>query len=218
MQKPLIRDSGPNPIATVIWLHGLGADGYDFYPIVPELKLDFSVRFIFPHAPRIPVTINAGYVMPAWYDILSVEDFGRKVDVDGISNSVALVRGLVADEISAGMPARKIFVAGFSQGGVIAYLTTLTHELRLGGVLALSTYLPEPQHWVFGTENTATPIFVAHGAADTVVPYELGSSACAFLRDKGYDVEWHSYNMQHSVSPLELRDISAWLNRQIAVL
>ncbi len=184
--------------ACVIWLHGLGADGHDFEPIVPELGLtpDQGVRFVFPHAPRRPVTINGGYVMPAWYDIAS-EDLERGVDEAGLLESERQVTTLVADEIERGVPASRIIMAGFSQGGVIAMGVATRFQPALGGLMVLSAYVALPQH----LPNAAgiLPVFMAHGTEDTLVPCHLGQKGCKLLIEKGYGVRWHDYPMPHAV-------------------
>lgn len=211
------RQLGSKPTHSIIWLHGLGADGHDFYGIVPELNLPetISVRFVFPHAPSIPVTINGGYVMPAWYDILGIDGIERQADTQGIENSVAAIRQLIAKEVERGIAEENIILAGFSQGGVIAYITALSHPAKLGGVMALSTYLPAIQHWTFNDINQTIPIFIAHGGEDPVVPYALGQQALKDLQDRGYAPTWHAYKMQHSVCQSELRDITTWLQNII---
>ena len=208
-------ETAPKPRFAVIWLHGLGADGSDFEPIVPELGLptEVGVRFVFPHAPAIPVTCNGGYVMPAWYDIISLEKNSRTVDEAGILHSRAAIRQLIARENQRGIPCERIFVAGFSQGGAVAYTTALTHPERLAGVIALSTYLPVPG--VIEREGTPVnqnvPIFAAHGNHDDVVSPELGEGARDFLQTRGYTVEWQTYPMPHSVCLEEIQDIGRWL-------
>jgi len=212
----LQRDLGEDPEYTVIWMHGLGADGHDFEPIVPELNLSpaTSVRFIFPHAPEQPVTINGGMVMRSWYDILSME-IARQVDEAGIDQSVALVKELVAQELDRGIRSDHILLAGFSQGGAIALQTGLQYDQPLLGILALSTYLPLPERILDGgyTANQSTPIFMGHGTHDPVVPMALGRQSCDSLIEQGYNVEWHSYPMQHSVNMDEIRDVGAWMMR-----
>lgn len=207
------RQLGAKPTHSIIWLHGLGADGHDFYGIVPELNLpeSVSVRFVFPHAPSMPVTINGGYVMPAWYDILGIDGIERQADTQGIEKSVAAIRQVITKEVERGIPEENIILAGFSQGGVIAYITALSHPAKLGGVMALSTYLPAIQHWSFSDINQTIPIFIAHGGEDPVVPYTLGQQAFNDLQNRGYKPTWHAYKMQHSVCPSELRDIATWL-------
>jgi phospholipase/carboxylesterase len=203
------------PRFSVIWMHGLGADGSDFAPIVPELGLAAGpgVRFVFPHAPAIPVTCNGGYVMPAWYDIIALDSSNRSVDEAGILHSRQAIRGLIARENQRGVPSSRIFVAGFSQGGAVAYTTALTHPETLAGVIALSTYIPSLQ--LIEKEATAAnkslPIFAAHGTYDEVVSPELGVRAREFLKGRGYPLEWHEWPMAHSVCPEEISAIGRWL-------
>ncbi|MGH9464470.1 MAG: alpha/beta hydrolase [Thermoanaerobaculia bacterium] len=201
--------------AAVIWLHGLGADGYDFEPIVPQLSLshDHAVRFVFPHAPRIPVTINAGLIMPAWYDIASFEPQGQ--DERGIRRSDRQVRALLAREIERGVPAAKIVLAGFSQGGAIALFTGLRHGERLAGLMALSTYLPLPEQVAAeaAPANRDVPVFQAHGLYDPLVPLALGRATRDWLAERGYPGEWHEYPIQHQVCLEEIEEIGAWLAR-----
>lgn len=194
----------------IIWLHGLGADGHDFEPIAQQLALPaaLGVRFVFPHAPQRPVTINGGFVMRAWYDILA-PDLGRAVDESGIRDSRRMIANLIDRECVDGIPAERIIVAGFSQGGVIALEAAARHPQRLAGVLALSTYLPLPEQ--FPETDAATPVFIGHGTHDPIVPYSLAVRSRDALVQKGYSVEWHSYPMPHSVCPEEIRDIRSWL-------
>ncbi len=203
------------PRYSVIWLHGLGADGSDFEPVVPELGLDGcpGVRFVFPHAPQIPVTCNGGYVMPAWYDIVSLDADSRVVDAAGILVSRQAIRRLIERENQRGVPCARIFVAGFSQGGAVAYATALTHAESLAGVIALSTYIPTPMllEAEATAANRAVPIFVAHGSEDDVVSPGLGIRARDFLIRHGYGVEWHEYPMPHSICLEEVQDIGHWL-------
>lgn len=203
------------PRYSVIWLHGLGADGSDFEPVVPELGLEGGpgVRFVFPHAPQIPVTCNGGYVMPAWYDIVSLDADSRVVDAAGILVSRQAIRRLIERENQRGVPCARIFVAGFSQGGAVAYATALTHAESLAGVIALSTYIPTPMllEAEATAANRAVPIFVAHGSEDDVVSPGLGIRARDFLIRHGYGVEWHEYPMPHSICPEEVQDIGHWL-------
>jgi phospholipase/carboxylesterase len=201
---------------SVIWLHGLGADGSDFVPVVPELGLDpaVGVRFVFPNAPSIPVTCNGGYVMPAWYDIISLDKDSRQVDAAGIVRSRQQVRALIEREAARGIPSRRVFLAGFSQGGAVAYTAGLTHPVPLAGIIALSTYLPVAK--LVAEEATAAnrgiPIFAAHGTEDDIVPLDLGLRARDFLAQNGYDCQWHEYPLPHSVCLEEIQDIGAWLN------
>ena len=203
------------PRYSVIWMHGLGADGSDFEPVVPELGLEGGpgVRFIFPHAPQSPVTCNGGYVMPAWYDIVTLDANTREVDEAGVIASRQAIRRLIERENQRGVPCARIFVAGFSQGGAVAYTTALTHAESLAGVIALSTYIPTPL--LVETEataaNRAVPIFAAHGSYDDVVAPELGIRARDFLSRLGYGLEWHEYPMAHSVCIEEVREIGRWL-------
>ena len=212
-------ETARDPRYAVIWLHGLGADGSDFESVVPELDLPPSaaVRFIFPHAPAMPVTCNGGYVMPAWYDIISLEPHSRRVDEAGIVGSRAAIRRLVERENDRGIPAGRIFLAGFSQGGAVAYTTALTHPERLAGLIALSTYLPVESLVVAQATaaNRDLPIFAGHGTFDDVVSPQLGAAARNFLDGQGYAVQWHDYPMPHSVCIEELCDIGAWLRAQM---
>jgi phospholipase/carboxylesterase len=203
------------PQFSVIWLHGLGADGSDFEAVVPELGLADGpgVRFIFPHAPQIAVTCNGGYVMPAWYDIVSLDSNSRTVDAAGILASRQAIRRLIERESQRGVPCARIFLAGFSQGGAIAYTTALTHAETLAGVIALSTYIPTPQliEDEATAANEAVQIFAAHGSEDDVVSPELGIRARDFLTRHGHQVEWHEYPMPHSVCLEEVQEIGRWL-------
>jgi len=213
-------ETGSDPRFAVIWLHGLGADGSDFEPVVPELGLDRApgIRFVFPHAPQIPVTYNGGYVMPAWYDIITLDSTTRQVDEAGILRSRDAIRRLIARENRRGVPCARIVLAGFSQGGAIAYSTALTHAEPLAGAIALSTYLPSQA--LIESEataaNRALPIFAAHGRDDDVVAPELGLRARDFLAGRGYAVEWHDYAIPHSVCIEEVREIGRWLRERIA--
>ena len=201
-------ETGPGPAASVIWLHGLGADGHDFEPIVPELRLPKPVRFVFPHAPVRPVTINQGMRMRAWYDILQFG--GGAEDEAGIRASQKLVEGLIQAE-----KGKKIVLAGFSQGGAIVLQTALRHPERLAGVLALSTYLPIAAT-VAAERNPANqelPIFMAHGQFDDIIPIDRAERSRDFLAKLGYNVEWHAYPMPHSVCAPEIDDISRFLAR-----
>jgi len=211
-------ETAPKPVNSVLWLHGLGADGADFVPIVRELELPpVPIRFVFPHAPLQPVTINNGMVMRAWYDILGA-DLARREDERGVRASQALVEALIAREKSRGTPARRILLAGFSQGGAIALQTGLRHPERLAGVMALSTYVPVAESLAAEAhaENRDVPIFMAHGLYDPIIPVAAARRSRDLLRSLGYDVEWHEYPMPHSVAPPELDDIGAWLRRVLA--
>lgn len=203
-----------NPRYAVIWLHGLGADGHDFVPLVPELRLapPAELRFVFPHAPVRPVTLNGGMPMRAWYDIRELSTAGRQ-DVAGTRESAARIGDLVAREMGRGRPASRIILAGFSQGGAIALHTALRHPQRLGGILALSTYLPlhESVAAEANAANRDIPILMCHGLHDPVLPYALGELSRDALTSLGHSVEWKAYPMQHEVCRPEIADISAWL-------
>lgn len=202
------------PIGSVIWLHGLGADGHDFVPIVPELDLPARValRFIFPHAPRRAVTINDGFEMRAWYDIFAIGQNARE-DADGIRQSAAAINALIEKEIAAGIPADRIVLAGFSQGGAIALQTGLRHPQRLAGIMALSTYLPLRDSLAAeqSTANLNVPIFMCHGVQDQVIPIVLARLSCERLQQSGYTVDWREYPMQHQVCMAQIADVQAWL-------
>ncbi|MDH5265335.1 MAG: alpha/beta hydrolase [Betaproteobacteria bacterium] len=211
--------TGPNPKGTILWMHGLGADGWDFVPIVRELDLpeELPLRFIFPNAPVRPVTINNGYAMRAWYDI-AMADIGRLPDEAGIRQSQSQVEALLAREKSRGIPARRIVLAGFSQGGAIALHTGLRHTESLAGILALSTYLPlgETLDRESSDANDRVPILMAHGAQDPIVPLALAESSRAALVARGLSPEWHTYPMPHSVCAEEVAAISQWLAARYA--
>lgn len=209
-------ETAPNPQHSIIWLHGLGADGEDFVPIAEEMALPLAVRYIFPHAPKQAVTINGGFIMRAWYDIVS-DEIHAEQDEAGIRASSIEIEKLIAQEQTRGILPGNIYLAGFSQGGAIALHTALRHKDSLGGILALSTYLPLAE--TLATEaNSAgknTPIFMAHGRSDPIVPYVLGKSSREVLLGQGYQLEWHEYGMPHSVCQEEVRDIEAWLTRRL---
>ena len=212
--------TGVSPTYSVIWMHGLGADGSDFESIIPELALPetSAVRFIFPHAPEIAVTCNGGFVMRAWYDIISLDRTNRIIDETGIRESCTAIRRLIERENQRGISCDRIFLAGFSQGGAVAYTTALTHPAPLAGVIALSTYLPV--HQLIEDEGTATnrsiPIFAAHGTEDDVVSLELGVLARDFLVSQGYSVGWSAYPMPHSICIEEVEAIGRWLTTRMA--
>lgn len=208
-------ETDPAPRAAVIWMHGLGADGNDFAPIVPELELGgLAVRFVFPHAPMRPVTINRGWVMRAWYDVR--EDGGeRREDVTGVRDAQQAIETLIAREKTRGIPAGAIVLAGFSQGGAMALHTGLRHGERLAGVMALSCFLPLASTVAAeaSAANRDVPIFMAHGTADAVIPLARARLARDVLAGLGYAVDWREYRMAHSVCPEEIADVSAWLGR-----
>jgi phospholipase/carboxylesterase len=216
--KTVELETGAAPSASIIWLHGLGADGHDFEPIVPELQLpaEMSLRFVFPHAPVRPVTINGGMAMRAWFDILSLER-GGPADEAGIRDSAGILDKLIDREMERGIAADRVVVAGFSQGGAIALYTALRRPQRLAGLMALSTYLPlsdalfddyreNPSHG-----HRDLPIFMAHGTFDPVLPMQMGQRAAMQLERAGFEVEWHDYPMAHAVCAEEIRDIRRWL-------
>ena len=219
MLETLELETGPRPTAAVIWLHGLGADGYDFEPIVPELDLPAApaVRFVFPHAPMRPITINGGAVMRGWYDVMSLEGVRREDDA-GVRASQASVDELIARELARGVPAARLILAGFSQGGAIALQTGLRHPERLAGIMALSTYLPLAATLAAeaSAANRDVPIFMAHGRDDSLIPIERATISRETLRAAGYKLEWHDYAMEHAVCREEIEDIAAWLRRVLA--
>ena len=211
-------ESAPSPTGVVIWLHGLGADGYDFVDIVPMLGLKaIPTRFVFPHAPMRPVTINGGAVMRAWYDVRG--DAGvRREDEAGVRESQQQIEALIAREKTRGVPAGRIVLAGFSQGGAMALQTSLRHPERLAGIMALSCFLPLTDKVAAeaAPANRDVPIFMAHGTSDPLIPLARARHAHDLLTSLGYRIEWHEYPIPHSVSPAEIRDISAWLQRILA--
>ena len=213
------QETGSHPTAAVIWLHGLGADGNDFVPIVGEMRLPAAlpIRFVFPHAPVRPVTLNNGFRMRAWYD-LSTGDITNRADVAGVRESQGHVEALIAREKARGIEARRIVIAGFSQGGVIALHTGVRHAERLAGIIALSTYvvLPEKLAEEASPANRDVPIFMAHGTFDPMVRPEWGEAGRKALTAVGFSVEWHTYPMPHSVVWEEIEAVSAFLARVLA--
>ncbi|MEZ5477173.1 MAG: dienelactone hydrolase family protein [Thiolinea sp.] len=210
---PAVEIEPPVPAtASVIWLHGLGADGHDFEPIVPALDLPSTagIRFIFPHAPQIPVTINNGLVMPAWYDILEM-NLDRRVDVAQLEASAAAVHELIDREITRGIPSERIVVAGFSQGGAVGYQAALTYPQPLAGLLAMSTYFATADTLQPSPANQQLPIRILHGTQDEVVPESLGRKAQQLLQERGYAPQYFSYRVGHSVSIEEVRDLGEFL-------
>ena len=209
-------DTAPNPTCAVIWLHGLGADGNDFAAIVPELKLlDCPpIRFIFPHAPSMPVTVNGGYVMPAWYDIMGADLVSRQ-DAAGIQKSEQAIQAIIAHEVARGIPTERMVLAGFSQGCAMALHTGLRLTTPLAGIMALSGYLPLAERFTAERHpaNLRTPIFMAHGTQDPVVVLARGEASRNLLAGAGHTVDWHTYPMQHSVHPREVADISVFLTQ-----
>ena len=209
-------ETGDKPTATILIMHGLGADGRDFLPVAEQLDLSSvgPVRFLFPSAPSLPVTINGGYVMPAWYDILGT-DLVRREDEGGLRQSQATIDALITKEIDRGIAAHRIVVAGFSQGCAMALMTGLRFHQRLGGIAALSGYLPLATTTAAerSAVNAGLPIFMAHGTRDGVVPIARAEASRDALAALGYSVDWHPYPMEHSVCPQEIADLQAWLLR-----
>jgi len=205
-------ETGKNPSTSIIWLHGLGADGNDFAPIVPELQLpEAAIRFVFPHAPVQAVTINGGMRMRAWYDI--ADGAIRREDERGVRASQALIETLIARENERGTNAKRLVLAGFSQGGAIALQTGLRHPQRIAGIMALSTYVPVGEKLAAeaSAANRDVPIFMAHGTYDPVIPLAQAEQSRGLLQALGYPVEWRQYGMPHAVCPEELADVGAWL-------
>ena len=211
-------ETAPNPTASIIWLHGLGADGHDFEPIIPELNLPptMAIRFIFPHAPQMPVTINGGYVMPAWYDIKADNIEGRQ-DREGILKSAADIQELIDQEKARGISADNIILAGFSQGGAMALYVGTHQQEALAGILALSCYTLLPDDAPHAAAKV-TPIMQMHGLDDEVVPYFLGEESRNFLIESGFKVDYRSYPMPHSLHPKQIMDIGNWITHLLGRL
>jgi phospholipase/carboxylesterase len=211
--------TGPAPTWSVLWLHGLGADGNDFAPIVPELVRPGwpALRFVFPHAPVRPITINNGLRMRAWYDIAGM-DFANRADAAGVGESIAQVEALLAREAERGVDAAHVLLAGFSQGGAITLAAGVRRSVPLAGLIALSTYLPGADTLAgFAVEAAkAQPLFMAHGTADPVVSTSLGQRSAQALAGQGFKVDWHTYPMAHSVCAEEIRDLGDWMSRRFA--
>jgi phospholipase/carboxylesterase len=214
--ESVIVETGPKPTFTIIWMHGLGADGHDFEPLVPELLDDGmpSLRFLFPHAPVRPVTLNNGYPMRAWYDIIGIDRRSAE-DFAGLQSSAEAIGALIKRENGEGIPAARIAIAGFSQGGAMALHVATRHPDTLAGVIALSCYLPQAADLAAKRHaaNDATPIFMAHGTQDPVVPYDMGDESRRLLQSAGYPVEWHAYPMPHGLCEPEAADIRAFLRK-----
>ena len=198
--------------AAVIWLHGLGANGHDFEAIVPELKLHprLQIRFVFPHAPSIPVTVNSGFIMPAWYDILAFSE-KREINIDQFNESVAETRKLIDREIERGIPSDRIVLAGFSQGGAVAYATALGEERQLAGLMALSTYIANPETLTVNPVNKNIPMHLFHGTYDSMVTPAMLEDARTILKDLGFEAPCKTYPMDHEVCMAEIQDIANWL-------
>ena len=219
MLQTVEQETGASPQWSVIWLHGLGADGHDFASIVPELVRPHwpALRFVFPHAPVRPITINNGVPMRAWYDILSL-DFRSRADAAGVADSVAQVEALIAREQERGMPPERILLAGFSQGGAITLAAGLARTQPLGGLVALSTYIPDPDAARASLTGAAAaqPVFMAHGSSDPVIPVQIGEHSAQLLQQLGLAVEWHRYPMAHQVCAEEISDLGNWLEQRFA--
>lgn len=219
MLETVEQETGASPQWSIIWLHGLGADGHDFAPIVPELVRPQwpAIRFVFPHAPKRPVSINGGMPMRAWYDIVSM-DFRSRADAAGVAESVALVEELIAREEQRGIARERIVLAGFSQGGAITLSAGLRRSAPLAGLVALSTYLPEvdaaASQLVDGA--TAQPVFMAHGSADPVIPVQVAEHSMQVLKELGFHLEWHRYPMAHQVCAEEIHALGDWLQARFA--
>lgn len=203
--------------ACVFIIHGLGADGHDFEPLVPALKLPegTNVRFIMPHAPRLPVTVNGGMVMPAWYDILAM-DLGRRVDEVQLNKSAERIQALIQEQLDQGIDSQRIIVAGFSQGGAVAYQAALSFPQPLGGLLAMSSYFATADNIAFAETNRQLPIEVHHGNFDPIVPESLGRSGADRLTELGYAVNYRQYPMAHALCPQQVGDIGQWLSERLA--
>jgi phospholipase/carboxylesterase len=219
MPLPAIEiETGANPRHAVIWLHGLGADGHDFEPIVPELVAPGwpALRFVFPHAPVRPITINGGMAMRAWYDISGME-IAQRQDERGIRDSIRLLQEIVEREVGRGVDSRNIYLAGFSQGGAIVLSGGLRSPTRLGGIVALSTYLPmaEKTDAETSSANRDVPIFMAHGMLDPTISHALGEMSRDYLAQRGYAIDWHAYPMAHSVCAEEIADLRRWLGARL---
>ena len=214
---PIFIEPKENATAAVIWLHGLGADGHDFEPVVPLLgNIPNYTRFVFPHAPERPVTINNGMVMRAWYDIVSM-DIQKRADAAGVRDSEAILQRLVHAELEKGIPLNRIVLAGFSQGGAIVLHSGIRFPSRLAGIVALSTYLPLPELTDVEAHpaNKNIPIYMGHGTFDPVVPLDLAKKSRTHMAELGYHIDWYTYPMEHSLSPPQIGDIAGWLAKVI---
>ena len=208
--ETIVKQTGNNPKLVIIWMHGLGADGNDFAPVVPQFNIpNLPIKFIFPHAPKIPVTINGGMVMRAWYDI-TMMDIGKHADKKGVLDSAKLINELILEQISQEFAYEQIVLAGFSQGSAMALHLATTMAEKIAGVIALSGYLPIPEA-LAGKANLSTPFFIGHGTQDPVVPFTLGTKSKQQLEQFGYKIDWNTYPIQHGVSTEEINDIKQWL-------
>jgi len=215
MLDSVINETGTDPQWAVLWLHGLGADGNDFAPIVPELLRPHwpAIRFVFPHAPVQPITINNGVPMRAWYDIVSM-DFRSRADAAGVAASVQALDTLIDQQVAAGIPAERILLAGFSQGGAVILSAVLRRSRPIGGLIALSTYLPDPETAAAqrAPDGIRPPVFMAHGVQDPVIPQAIAAHTAQTLKDLGFPLEWHSYPMAHQACAEELEALGDWLD------
>ncbi len=214
----VVRETGKHPDAAVIWLHGLGADGHDFAPIVPQLGLpaDYAVRFIFPHAPVQPVTLNGGMSMPSWYDIRAI-DIDRDADLDQLQQSSDRIQAIIDEQIDQGIASERIIVAGFSQGGAVAFHTALSCPHALGGLLALSTYLASEKVIQRSQVNQNLPVLIQHGTRDPVVPEVLGRRSAETLRTWGYPVHYETWPIEHNVCAEQVERIGEWLTERFSM-
>lgn len=216
----VVIDSVKKTDAIIVWMHGLGADGYDFVDVIPYLELPKShgIRFIFPHAPQMPVTLNGGMVMPSWYDIASLTLEGNQDEV-GLKKSQQAISALIDKTITEGIQAERHLLIGFSQGGALALQTGLRFPQKVGGIAALSSYLP--LHTLLKVQrheaNTQTPIFMAHGRFDPLLPYGVGKQSYSYLKELHYDVSWHEYDMAHEVCLPELKDLGRWIRNRLDI-
>jgi len=217
--ETVVNETAANPQWSVLWLHGLGADGHDFAPIVPELLRPHwpAIRFVFPHAPMQPITINNGVPMRAWYDIVSM-DFRSRADASGVDASVRALDALIDAEVARGIPVERILLAGFSQGGAIILSAALRSPRPIAGLIALSTYLPDPETAIKAAiaDGARPPVFMAHGAQDPVIPQVIAADTAQRLTTAGFPLEWHSYSMAHQVCAEELQALSDWLDARFA--
>lgn len=216
MLQTVEQETGASPQWSIIWLHGLGADGHDFAPIVPELVRPHwpALRVVFPHAPVRPITINNGVPMRGWYDIVGM-DFRSRADMDGVRASVVELDALIDREIERGIPPQRIFLAGFSQGGAVVLTAALKRTAPLAGLIALSTYLPEAEAAQRADGAVQVPVFMAHGTQDPVIPHAVATHSADALRTLGLQVEWHAYPMAHQVCADEIQALGDWLQQRL---
>ena len=217
--EKIVTQTAANPKIVIIWMHGLGADGHDFESVVPQFNIpDLPIKFVFPHAPKIPVTINGGMLMRAWYDI-TMMDIDRHVDKQSVLASQELVKELIAEQLADGFKYEQIILAGFSQGGAMSLQVSTNLKHKIAGIIALSSYLPIPEQTTKNTQqaNINTPLFMGHGTQDPMVPYTLGKTSSKTLIKAGYQVDWHEYPIQHGVSMDEIMDIKQWIINKIKI-